>query len=56
MQRQLLLVLSVHVCLHLPGEKLAWDGPNLRFTNSEAANKLITKEYRKGWDFKLEKA
>ncbi|MGI9241920.1 MAG: Gfo/Idh/MocA family oxidoreductase [Verrucomicrobiales bacterium] len=44
-----------NVCLHLPGEKLAWDGPNLKFTNSEAANKLITKDYRKGWDFKLDK-
>jgi hypothetical protein len=45
-----------NVCLHLPGEKLAWDGPNLKFTNSEAANKLITKSYREGWDFKLDKA
>lgn len=45
-----------NVCLHCPGEKLAWDGPNLRFSNNEEANKLITKPYRKGWDFQLEKA
>jgi predicted dehydrogenase len=30
-------------------EKLLWDGPNLRFTNSEAANKLIHPPYREGW-------
>lgn len=45
-----------NVSLHVPGEKLAWDGPNLKFTNSEKANSLITKPYRKGWDFKLDKA
>jgi len=31
------------------GEKLAWDGPNLRFTNDEEANKLIREPYRNGW-------
>lgn len=30
-------------------EKLLWDGENLRFTNSEAANKLINPPYRSGW-------
>ncbi len=45
-----------NVCLHHPNESLAWDGPNLRFSNNEAANKLITKGYREGWDFKLDKA
>jgi hypothetical protein len=30
-------------------EKLLWDGPNLRFTNSEAANQLINPSYRSGW-------
>lgn len=28
---------------------LKWDGPNLRFTNSEEANQLLHKEYRDGW-------
>ena len=30
-------------------EKLLWDGPNLRFTNYEDANKLINPPYRAGW-------
>lgn len=30
-------------------EKLHWDGPNLRFTNSEAANQLVHPPYRQGW-------
>jgi len=30
-------------------EKLLWDGPNLRFTNSETANQLINPPYRAGW-------
>jgi predicted dehydrogenase len=31
------------------GEKILWDGPNLKVTNSEAAQKLIAHEYRDGW-------
>ena len=30
-------------------EKLYWDGPNLRFTNSDAANQLVHPPYRNGW-------
>ena len=30
-------------------KKLLWDGPNLRFTNSSAANQYIHKTYRDGW-------
>lgn len=30
-------------------EKLLWDGLNLRFTNSDAANQLINPPYRSGW-------
>ncbi|HUG17522.1 MAG TPA: Gfo/Idh/MocA family oxidoreductase [Planctomycetaceae bacterium] len=32
------------------GEKLQWDGANLKATNSEKANQYIRKEYRKGWE------
>jgi predicted dehydrogenase len=32
------------------GLVLKWDSENLRFTNSDAANKLITKKYRPGWE------
>jgi hypothetical protein len=31
------------------GKKLAWDGPNFRITNDEAANRLLHREYRPGW-------
>jgi predicted dehydrogenase len=34
-------------------EKLLWDGPNLRCTNSEAANLLINPPYRAGWSLAL---
>jgi predicted dehydrogenase len=30
-------------------QELLWDGNNLRFTNSEEANKLINPPYREGW-------
>jgi len=31
------------------GKKIHWDGPNVRVTNDEKANRFITREYRKGW-------
>jgi predicted dehydrogenase len=31
------------------GKKLAWDGPNLKFTNAPDADKLLRMEYRSGW-------
>lgn len=31
------------------GKKLLWDGAKGRFTNNEAANKMLQREYRKGW-------
>jgi len=33
----------------LTTKKLLWDGPNLRFANSETANRFLRTEYRKGW-------
>jgi hypothetical protein len=32
------------------GEKLEWDGENMRFTNSAEANELINPPSRKGWE------
>jgi len=29
--------------------KLQWDGPSLKFSNSEAANQFLRREYRTGW-------
>jgi hypothetical protein len=34
----------------LAGGKISWDGVNLT-TNRDEANKLISKVYRKGWEF-----
>lgn len=31
------------------GKKLAWDGPNLRFTGDETANRYLERQYRDGW-------
>jgi len=32
------------------GKKLYWDGPNLKVTNDDGANRYLHREYRKGWD------
>ncbi len=37
------------VVAHRSGETLQWDAKNLKVTNSEKAQHLIHKEYRKGW-------
>jgi len=31
------------------GKKLQWDGPNMKITNDPAANRYLSREYRKGW-------
>ncbi|MDB4739591.1 Gfo/Idh/MocA family oxidoreductase [Akkermansiaceae bacterium] len=35
---------------HRAGQTLKWDAKNFKITNDEAANKLLTKEYRNGWE------
>jgi hypothetical protein len=40
------------IALRVPG-KLLWDSKNLRFTNSEEANKLLRPYTRKGWELKI---
>ena len=40
------------VALRVPG-KLSWDARNMRFANSDAANKYIRPYIRKGWEMKL---
>ncbi len=32
------------------GERIEWDGPNMRVTNVPAANQYIRKQYRKSWE------
>ncbi len=31
------------------GEKLEWDGPNMKITNNEQANQFLQRTYREGW-------
>jgi hypothetical protein len=33
------------------GQKLDWDGPNMKATNDPEAAKFVRRPYRKGWDF-----
>ena len=37
------------IAIKLPGTKLEWDAPNMRFTNSEEANRHVNPPYRQGW-------
>jgi predicted dehydrogenase len=38
------------VSLRLGGKRLAWDAANAKITNNEDANRLLGREYRKGWE------
>ncbi len=37
------------VAVRVPDQKLEWDSAKLTFKNSEAANKLLRRNYREGW-------
>jgi predicted dehydrogenase len=37
------------IAIRFPGEKLQWDAPGMRFTNSTAASALVRSKYRSGW-------
>ncbi len=39
-----------NIAVRFGGQRLEWNAPQLRFSNSEAASKLVRTEYRKGWD------
>lgn len=43
-------VLLGSLASRFPNETLEWDVANLRFTNNQAANGFIRREYRKGWE------
>ena len=43
-------VLLGSIAIRMPGETLRWDSAGLRFTNVSAANDLLKKPYRKGWE------
>ncbi len=44
-------MLMGNIAVRFAGKKLEWDAAKMKFTNSDAATKLVSKEYRKGWDF-----
>jgi predicted dehydrogenase len=37
------------IAFRLPGTKLQWNGPQMRFANSAEANRHLKADYRKGW-------
>jgi predicted dehydrogenase len=39
-----------NIAVRLRGERLEWDAARMKFSNSDAATKLVSKEYRKGWE------
>jgi predicted dehydrogenase len=43
-------VLLGTIAIRIPGETLRWDSTRLAIPNSTAANELLTKCYRKGWE------
>lgn len=43
------MVLMGNLSLKFPGQRLLWDGENMRFTNNAAANNYVHREYRAGW-------
>lgn len=45
-------VLLGTVAIRVPHETLQWDAAALKIPNSSAANALLTKPYRKGWEVK----
>lgn len=43
-------VLLGTIAIRVPGETLKWDAAALQVTNSKAADALLRKSYRKGWE------
>lgn len=43
-------ILLGNIAIRSNNKKLLWDGPNLRFANSPAANQYLHKTYRDGWE------
>jgi predicted dehydrogenase len=43
-------VLLGSIAIRVPGETLRWDSSRLTIPNSTAANEMLTKRYRKGWE------
>ena len=42
-------ILLGNIAIRMNGQKLDWDGPNMKFTNNAKANEYVQNEYRKGF-------
>lgn len=42
-------VLLGNLAVWFPGQKMMWDGPNMKVTNFDAANELVKPKFRQGW-------
>ncbi|GAG06125.1 unnamed protein product, partial [marine sediment metagenome] len=42
------MVLLGNIAIRI-GEKLCWDGPNMKCTNVPKANEYVHRRYRQGW-------
>jgi predicted dehydrogenase len=43
------IVLLGNLAIRAQGQRLLWDGPNMKVTNVEEANKFVKREYAGGW-------
>ena len=46
-------VLLGNIAVRYPKETLAWDEPNMKITNNEAANQFLKRDYRDGWEIEV---
>jgi len=44
-------VLMGNLAIRCPGERLNWDGENMKVTNVPEANEYVRRQYRQGWTF-----
>ena len=43
------MVVMGNLAIRFPGQRLDWDGQNMRCTNVPEANKYVRRQYRQGW-------
>ena len=43
------MVVMGNLAIRFPGQKLEWDGPNMKCTNLPEANEFVRRQYREGW-------
>ncbi|RKY11776.1 MAG: hypothetical protein DRP65_03315 [Planctomycetota bacterium] len=43
------MVVAGNLAMRFPGEKLMWDGDNMKVTNLPEANDYVHRRYRQGW-------